>query len=617
MNFESLLLPILVPAAAGALCLLLGKRLAKASGAILVAAMFANLVAVLAIFKKPLEPFAVSLASFGPVDFAVRLRIDNLSSFITLAAAALGLLIALYTAQFMSGKKHASTFFAFFLFTFALANGAVLADHLVTLLFFWEGMMISLYVMIAVGRPEAHKTALKAFFISGVTDLCLMAGAGLVLFQAGTLVISDVHLQAEGLSGLAFVLLAIGATSKAGSMPFHSWIPDAAVDAPTPFMAILPGAMEKLLGIYLLARISLHMFTLGHGWASMLLMIVGAVTILLAVLMALIQKDYKRLLAFHAISQVGYMVLGIGTGTTVGIVGGLFHMVNNAFYKSTLFLTGGAVERQAGTTDLHKLGGLAKKMPITFACFAVAALSISGVWPFNGFFSKELVYDGALERHWVFYAAAALGSFFTAASFLKLGHAAYKGRYQAPAAEVKEAPLAMLVPMVTIAALCVLSGLFNGSFIHGFILPSIPEHLLEHEVHTGLIPAALGLVAATLLVQLLAVANHAWGAKRFGSGLKAADHIHYAPVAHQLYDAAERGWLDPYNIALVAINGVAAVGAAIDRAIDFFYDKLTTWLARGSAALVAEAHVGTHSGYLAWSVIGTALVVFFLFVGGF
>src|SRR5690242_16824892 len=125
------------------------------------------------------------------------------------------------------------------------------------------------------------------------------------------------------------------------------------------------------------------------------MMTIGAVTLLLAVLMALIQKDFKRLLSFHAISQVGYMILGIGTGTAFGIVGGLFHMVNNALYKSTLFLTGGAVERQAGTTDLKKIGGLGKSMPITWGCFLVAALSISGVPFTNGFYSKELIYHGA------------------------------------------------------------------------------------------------------------------------------------------------------------------------------------------------------------------------------
>jgi len=209
-----------------------------------------------------------------------------------------------------------------------------------------------------------------------------MAGVGLILWQTGTLSISE--LMGRSLStetwplGLAFVLLMVGAISKAGAMPFHSWIPDAASDAPLPFMALMPGAMEKLAGIYFLTRVSVQLFHVASGWASTLMMVVGACTILLAVLMALVQKDFKRLLSFHAISQVGYMILGIGTGIPVAIAGGLFHMINNALYKSTLFLTGGAVELQAGSTDLRQVSGLGKKMPVTLGCFLVAALSISG-----------------------------------------------------------------------------------------------------------------------------------------------------------------------------------------------------------------------------------------------
>ncbi len=272
---------------------------------------------------------------------------------------------------------------------------------------------MTVFGMIAIGGGQnAFKTAIKAFIIVGISDLCMMIGIGLTGHLAGTMTISQISLQAGSLGSLAFILMMIGAISKAGCMPFHSWIPDAAVDSPLPFMAFLPASLEKLLGIYFLARISLDMFKLDKGsWLSTLLMIVGSATILLAVMMALVQKDYKRLLSYHAISQVGYMILGIGTCLPIGIIGGLFHMINNALYKSCLFLTGGSVEKQAGTTELGKLGGLGIKMPVTFFCFAIAAASISGVPPFNGFFSKEFVYDAALNRGPIFYLAAILGTF--------------------------------------------------------------------------------------------------------------------------------------------------------------------------------------------------------------
>lgn len=607
----SVLAPIAVPAVAGLLCLALGRR-TKASGTVLVAAMLADVAAVASIFGKPLA-LEIPLGGF---DLALAFRVDALSSFVVGAAAVLGLLVALYAARFMQGRGHASTFFGFFLLTVAQVNGAALADHLVTLLFFWESMLVSLYVLIAVGRPGAWKTAVKAFFIGGATDLCLMAGVGLVAYQAHSLTISQVHLSTQGLSGLAFVLLAVGATSKAGSMPFHSWIPDAAVDAPAPFMALVPGVLEKLLGVYLLARVSLDMFRIEGGWASTALMALGAATILLAVLMALVQKDYKRLLSFHAISQVGYMVLGIGTGTTAGIVGGLFHMVNHAMYKGALFLTGGAVERQAGTTDLEKLSGLAARMPVTFCCFGVAALSISGVYPFNGFFSKELVYDGALERGLISYAAAALGSFFTAASFLKLGHAAFLGACRAPASEVKEAPFAMLVPMVALAALCLLFGVANPLPIHHLVVPAVARHLEPGHHLSGLVPVAWGLAALTVVVQLAAVVHHVLGARRHGSGLRAVDHIHGAPVARQLYDAAERRCFDPYVLALAALGAFARIAAAIDRLVDFVCDRVASGVAVALSAGLRRAHDGSHGRYLAWSMLGLALLVAY-FVGGF
>lgn len=619
-----LLLPIVLPALAGASCLILGKRFAKENALAFLAIMAANLGLVTALFLYR-KDLGVAEVSLGPAawSFALTFQVDSLSAFITLAAAVLGLLLAIYTAQFMEGKPSASTFFAFFLFTIAGINGAVLADHLITLLFFWEGMMISLFMMIALGGKKSYRTAAKAFFINGVTDLCLMGGIGLVLFQAKTLTISEVHLTTNGLGGLAFVLLMIGATSKAGSMPFHSWIPDAADDAPLPFMALMPGAMEKLVGIYFLARVSLQMFTIGEGWAGTLLMTVGSVTILLAVLMALVQKDFKRLLSFHAISQVGYMILGIGTGTALGIVGGLFHMVNNAMYKSTLFLTGGAVEQQAGTTDLKKISGLAAKMPITWLCFAVAAFSISG-FPFtNGFYSKEMVYDGALERGWIFYAAAAIGSFFTAASFLKLGHAAFKGVFKAPKAEVKEAPLALLVPMVIIAAACLLFGLGNIIPINGLIVPAVsgvPEvqkFLAEGNHFWSIIPHPYWVVGVTCVTLALAWLNHRYGVKKTGTGLGAVDHIHYAPVAHQLYDAAERRWFDPYVIALRILDVVAYVGYSIDRGIDFLTDKAAATLTYSASTGVRQAHTGSHAIYLAWSVAGGMAVLFYLLYGGF
>jgi NADH:ubiquinone oxidoreductase subunit 5 (subunit L)/multisubunit Na+/H+ antiporter MnhA subunit len=341
-------------------------------------------------------------------------------------------------------------------------------------------------------------------------------------------------------------------------------------------------------------------------------MIVGSVTILFAVMMALIQKDYKRLLAYHAISQVGYMILGIGTALPVGIVGGLFHMVNNAIYKCGLFMTAGAVEKQAGTSDLHKLGGLGKYMPVTFACFVITALSISGVPPFNGFFSKELVYDAALERGVVFYFMAVAGSFFTAASFLKLGHAAFLGPAHEEHKNVKEAPVTMLLPMIAMAALCVFFGVKNQIPVDGVFVPLL-GHLDEAGHHFSGMPANVRLVLISVVVLLAAVMNHMFGVRMHGAGIKAVDHIHHMPFLYKIYKRAEKRVFDPYEHGMRAVGVFSAVAFAVDRAIDWVYN-VGCWLA--ATRLVRtfrKMNTGDYTTYIIWSLAGLSLVIIFLY----
>ncbi len=607
MMEKTLLLPIFIPLLAGVCCFVI-KRLTRAREVIALSAGAANLALVILLLKTNI---IYSLPWLGPgVEFSLRLY--NFSAFIIFATAGFGFLIILYSSIFMRGRDYLNQFYAYLLITISFVNGAVLADNLLIMLFFWEGLLVLLFGLIAIGSKTAFKAATKALIIVGVSDLCMMVGIALTGQLAGTLTISKINLPLDALGCLAFVLLMIGAISKAGSMPFHSWIPDAAGNAPLPFMAILPAALEKLLGIYFLARICIDMFKLVPGsWVSLMLMIVGSVTILFAVMMALIQKDFKRLLSYHAISQVGYMVLGIGTLLPAGIIGGLFHMLNNALYKSCLFLSAGSVEKQAGSTDLERLGGLRLKMPITFACFAVTALSISGVPPFNGFFSKELVYDAALERGWLFYLAAVSGSFLTAASFLKLGHAAFLGKLKEGNAKVKEAPLQMLIPMIILASVCIIFGLFNFIPLKFFIQPILRLHRLEGHDFAGFHINIL-LSTITIAVLIAALLNHLYGARKTGSGLKAADHIHYAPVLGWIYDKAERGFLDPYNIGLGVVKVFTYICWYFDRAIDWVYDNFTVKSSLAFSYGIRRLHSGNFSLYVIWSLAGLAAVIIFL-----
>ena len=599
-----ILLPIAIPFVAGVLTLLIPQRLRGVKETIALIATAATLLLSIKLFKQDIT-WSVPWVGFG---IEITLRLYHFSAFLVLAISAFAFLFVLYSCSFMRDRPHPNQFYCYLLITAAMAIGAVLADNLVLMLFFWEGLLLTLFGLIAIGRPGAFKTAIKAFIIIGICDLCMMMGIGLTGYLAGTMTISKISLPLDSLGCLAFVLLMIGAISKGGSMPFHSWIPDAAVDAPVPFMAFLPASLEKLLGIYFLTRISLDMFKLDAGsWISTLLMVIGAVTILLAVMMALVQKDYKRLLSYHAISQVGYMILGIGTCLPVGIIGGLFHMINNALYKSCLFLTGGSVEKQTGTTDLGKLGGIGVKMPLTFLCFLITAASISGVPPFNGFYSKELVYDAALERGAVFYLAAILGSFFTAASFLKLGHAAFLGKLSEPNRNVKEVSPVMLIPMIVIASICVFFGLRHKIPID-FFKPVVGEQRLAGHEFT----ANTTLIVVSVVVLVGALLHHLLAAKIMGGGYKASEHIRHAPILEGIYNRAEKRFFDPYDIGLKIVQGISKLGWWIDRAIDWLYDGLSVGIAQGLSRVIRIAHTGSYSLYVVWSLVGIVLVVIML-----
>ena len=253
-------------------------------------------------------------------------------------------------------------------------------------------------------------------------------------------------------------------------------------------------------------------------------------------------------------------------------------------------------------------------MPVTFACFVVAALSISGVPPFNGFFSKELVYDGALQRGWIFYLAAAGGSFLTAASFLKLGHAAFIDKQRTKLDETKEAHISMLIPMIVLSAICILFGVWNVFPIRALICPSIPESRLEGHVFGGFhVNAALA--GITILVLIGALLNHIYGVRKSGSGLKAADHIYHAPVLSDIYGKAEKRFFDPYDIGLKLINGLSKIAWAIDKAIDWVYNDFSVKTSYAISAAVRKLQNGSYARYIILAISGAALVIAFLIKG--
>jgi formate hydrogenlyase subunit 3/multisubunit Na+/H+ antiporter MnhD subunit len=408
-------------------------------------------------------------------------KLDALSGFISIFIALFTILVIIYSLDFMKGKANQSRYYFYLILTAIASLVVILANSLLVLLVFWGFLGLTLFLLINMGGPEASAAAKKTFIIVGGSDALMLLGIAIIYYLTKEFQMDKISISLSSgslkLANVAYLCLAVACFAKAGTMPFHTWIPDCAETAPLPVVAYLPAALDKLLGIYLLTRISLDLFVMNQAM-KMFLMIIGAFTIIAAVMMALVQHNLKRLLGYHAVSQVGYMVLGIGTGLPIGIAGGLFHMLNNTIYKSCLFLTGGNVEKKTKTAELDRLGGLAKFMPVTYITCLIASLSISGVPPFNGFVSKWMIYQGLVSSFSVgnqhlgvrfilslCLVAAMFGSALTLASFMKLIHATFLGPMAADKKlKLNEVGWKMWLPCSILAIMCILFGIFYHPF---------------------------------------------------------------------------------------------------------------------------------------------------------
>ena len=541
-------------------------------------------------------------------------KVDKLSSFVAIFIVFFSALVVIYSIGSMRGRKNLFRYYLYILLTLVASLGVVFSNDLVLFMVFWGFLGLLLYLLIGFGGKErAPYTAKKAFIIIGGTDAFMLLGLAFIWHITGSLSMDKINIAFDSkIAVLAYLCLAAGALAKAGAMPFHTWVPDMAEDAPTPVTAFLPASLDKLLGIYFLARISLNMFVMDSGMNTVLLA-VGSVTIIAAVMMALVQHDLKRLLGYHAVSQVGYMVLGIGTGNPVGIAGGIFHMLNHAIYKSCLFFSGGAVEKNAKTTDLEKLGGFAKIMPVTFVTFLIAAFAISGVPPLNGFASKWMVYQGVIEagksgsRLWMIWLAAAVfGSALTLASFTKLIHAVFLGR---PSKEIKnlrfnlhETSPSMWIPMAILAFLCLLFGVFAHSIplkmfivpalntkiaFMGFWNPNLATFLLLVGIAIGFVVYLFGAAIKTRRTEMFVggeVLNDVPDMRMSGTAFY--NTVSEIGILKFIYRLAERKLFDIYE-----------VGAKIT----FGFSRALSYI-----------HNGVLPTYLAWCLLG--MLVFFYFL---
>lgn len=613
---NELLYPIVLPAVAGVIPLFVPRRGKIVAGVVSLAAAVWILLRAIRLFGIGGLAYSARIFDLGETfSFDFALRLYHFNAFILLFVAVFGVLVILYSLGYLGGRDKASAYYTYILWTLAAAAGAVLADNLLVLLIFWEILTLLLYFLVNMGDEGHEKAASKCFMILGFADAAMLLGIVLIWVRFGTITISRLSIGTGTPFGAAvFVLLFVGAIAKAGAMPFHTWMPYMAKATPASVMAFLPASLDKLLGIYLLARLTLNVFSIETGsWLSLMMMIIGAATIIFAVMMALVQHNLKKLLSFHAVSQVGYMVLGVGSGIPVAIVGGLFHMLNNAIYKSGLFLGAGAVEKRTGTTELEELGGLARLMPVTFVTMLIAAFSISGVPPFNGFVSKWLVYQGMLSGGYVIFLVAAIfGSALTLASFIKVLHSLFLGRRPERLGGVREVDFSMQLPMIFLAILCVLFGVVARYPLERFIIPVIGGGditlgrsaiiTLEGFWSPGLATALIvvGIVAGLIVyafgrIRRLRVDENVW----IGGNVMDSEEIRIPgtdfyrtvtedvnPIMRTAFSDGEKGSLDAFNVCAYIGNGLVQV--------------------------LRSVHNGILSTYLSWAVIGLGVLAFIL-----
>jgi len=405
------------------------------------------------------------------------LRINNLSWLFAFIVTGISMLVVIFSVNDMEEHKGLDFYYMELLFVEGAMLGIVLAGDLITFFMFWEMMSWTSYILVIQNGEMSMKAGYKYIIMSIIGAYAMLASLGMVFGKAHSLVFSNVaNALAKSSPGFVigfFVLFGAGLLVKAAIMPLHTWLPDAHSEAPSPVSPLLSGVLIKMgaYGLFVLFYGLLSVQLLGNLIPTilpvpLLLYIVqwlAAISIVLATFLAIMQEDAKRLLAYSSISQIGYVVLGIATGSSLGIAGGLFHALNHAIFKSLLFFAIGAVIYRTGTRNMSELGGLIKKMPITFTGALIGIVALAGVPPLNGFVSKWMIYEALLQKKEVFLLIFAFvgstGAFLYLYRFI---HSVFLGQLPEKYENVREVPFLMQIPIWILSILAVLFGVFPG-----------------------------------------------------------------------------------------------------------------------------------------------------------
>ena len=426
----------------------------------------------------------------GELRIEANILLDPLSILMTLVVTGVSTVIHIYSAAYMKGEEYHNRYFTWLNLFVLMMLILVLGDSFLTMFVGWEGVGLCSYLLIGYWfeREAAANAGKKAFIVNRVGDFGFILGIMLIFATFGSLAFKDVFPAAStvlpGTATAIALLLFLGATGKSAQIPLYVWLPDA-MEGPTPVSALIHAATMVTAGVYMVVRC----FAIFEQSPSALLWVtwIGVLTAFFAATMAVVQKDFKRILAYSTISQLGYMFVGVGVGAYAA---GMFHLVTHAFFKALLFLCAGSVMHAlSGELDIFKMGGLRKKMPWTFATFLVGVLALSGTPLLSGFFSKDEILIDAFEHgSTVPWLLAVITAVLTAFYAFRLLFVAFYGKSRLDKKterHVHESPPGLVVPLVILAVLAAIGGYIGlprflgiGSAIDEFLHPVFVSSIL-------------------------------------------------------------------------------------------------------------------------------------------
>lgn len=566
----------------------------------------------------------------GGYAIGIALEVDALGLFFALLISVAVFVSGIYSLQYMDKDENVSQYYTLFLMLSGGVIGLVLTGDIFNMFIMIEILTFAAVALTAF-RNSAHgalEAAFKYLIVGCMGSTCILVGIIMLYAQTHTLNFAQLAALVPGnfntSTKLAFALLYIGFSTKAFIVPFHPLAADAHGAAPASISVLISGVLTKS-GIYGIIRLTYMLFqTMGLSSFQFLLVFVGSVSMFVCVTMALAQHDFKRLLAFHSISQIGYVLTAIGLCTGLGISAGLYHAMNHTLFKGLLFLAAGAVLYETGTTNLDELGGLSKKMPWTTGLFLVGAFSISGLPPFNGFASKWMIYQATYEKaaetgnigYLLVTIIALVTSILTLASFVKVSQSVFFGRLPARFENVKDAKPSMIIAMCIFAVLCVLTGLF----------PSYVNRYLTE-------PAARAVFSTAQYIDTMM--GNGYAAATMGENFPAVSVVSFSTVGYW----SPVSWLLLMGIALLSVTIVAlsgkydsvsvSTGESVEAKYDLFFGgEESVYSQVGGGDLfwgfkhnwrhyfnfMHKLHSGVVNDYALWATVALALAIVFIMI---